>query len=82
MYSLPAKTKILLILAIDFWKIEKFSPSAPFHMKTRVRLKYFADNCRKTSRKMDLSKLTRDQKQRLLKATFEDWKLKYRLEEI
>ena len=43
---LPAKTKILLILAKSTTKLQlNFSRSALFHMKTRVSLKYFATDC-------------------------------------
>ena len=46
MPSIPAKMKLFSILAKTFWKITSdFSPSAPFHMKTRVCLTYFADDC-------------------------------------
>ena len=47
MPSLPVKMKILLILAKTLEKHKlNFSRSAQFHMKTRVSLKYFMNNCR------------------------------------
>ena len=47
MPSLPPKIKILLMLAKNSWKIEiKTSPISLFHMKTRVCLKYFVNDCK------------------------------------
>ena len=47
MHSLPAKRKILLILAKSSWKQKlKSSRSALFCLKTRVSLKYFVNDCR------------------------------------
>ena len=44
--SLPAKMKTLLILAKTLEKSKlNFSSSAIFHMKTRVSLKYFVNDC-------------------------------------
>ena len=46
MPSLPAKMKILSILAKSGWKTEiKPSGSALFHKETRVSLKYFVNGC-------------------------------------
>ena len=45
--SLPAKMKILSILAKNSWKKKlEFSRSGLFHMETRVSLKYFVNRCR------------------------------------
>ena len=41
---LPPKTKIFLKLAKNSWL--NFSRSTPFHMKTRVSLRYFVNDCR------------------------------------
>ena len=47
MRILPAKIKILLALAKMSRKIAiKLSRSVPFHMKTRVSVKYFVTDCR------------------------------------
>ena len=47
MHSLPAKIKILLILAKSCWKIEiKSFPLFHFYMITRLCLKYFVNDCR------------------------------------
>ena len=47
MPSLPAKMKILLILAKALEKQKlNFACSALFHIKTRVNLKYFVDDGR------------------------------------
>ena len=46
MPSPPAKMKVLLILAKTFEKQKlNFTHSALFHMKTRVVLKYFVNDC-------------------------------------
>ena len=46
MPSLPAKMKILLIIAKNLKKQTlNFSRSALFRMKTRVSLKYFVNDC-------------------------------------
>ena len=47
MLSLPPKTKILSILAKISQKQKlNFSRSVPFHMKARICLKYFENDCR------------------------------------
>ena len=44
--NLPVKIKILSLLPKNCWKQKlDFSRSAPFHMKTRVCLKYFVHHC-------------------------------------
>ena len=44
--NLPAKMKVLSILAKSLEKQEvNFSRSTLFHMKTRVGLKYFVNDC-------------------------------------
>ena len=44
--NLPAKMKVLSILAKSLEKQEvNFSRSTLFHMKTRVDLKYFVNDC-------------------------------------
>ena len=46
MPSRPAEMEVLLTLAKNFWKTEiKLSRSALFHMKTRVSVKYFVNDC-------------------------------------
>ena len=55
MPSLPAKMKILSILAKTLEKQKlNFSHSALFHMETRVRLKYFVNGCSIHTRQLDL----------------------------
>ena len=50
MPSLPVKMKILLKLVKNSWKTEyRLFHFALFHMKTRVSLKYFVTDCRKTA---------------------------------
>ena len=47
MSSFPTKIKILLILAKTLEKEKlNFSRSALFHMKTRVSIRYFVNDCR------------------------------------
>ena len=54
MPSLPTKMNVLLILAKAFEKQKlNFSRGALFHMKTRVRLKYFVGDCSYTIIKLE-----------------------------
>ena len=53
MPSLPAKMKILLLLAKTLEKQKlNFSRSALFHMETGVSLKYFVSGCSKNLTKL------------------------------
>ena len=71
MPTLPAKMKILLILAKKFQKnlILHFSRSVLFHAKTRVILKYFVTDCNFTDFALKRLRISIHQKS----ATFESW---------